>query len=154
MEQVSSDLLAGEHEQFVRAVLRFKMKFLEMMDDDFNTAGAIAVMHELASETNGLIERTRVEKEKQPDAIQAAAAATQTLKSLGQLLGLFRVKPKTTGAAEEPGVADHLMQLIISLRATARQKKDFATADAIRDGLGKLGITLEDRADGTIWRKD
>ena len=46
------------------------------------------------------------------------------------------------------------MQLIIQLRDSARAKKDFATADAIRDGLGKLKITLEDRADGTGWRKD
>ena len=45
------------------------------------------------------------------------------------------------------------MTLIIQLRQMARQKKDFQIADAVRDGLGKLGITLEDRPDGTGWRK-
>ena len=154
IEQVSSELLAGEHEQFVRSILRLKMKFLEMMDDDFNTAGAIAVCHEMAGEINSLIERTRVEKDKQPEVMQAASAATQTLRSLGQLLGLFRAAPPLANAtAKEAQLAEQLMQLILSLRQTARQKKDFATADAIRDGLAALGITLEDRADGTIWRK-
>jgi len=43
------------------------------------------------------------------------------------------------------------MQLVIDLRTEARAKKNFATADAIRDGLGPLGIALEDRAGGTEW---
>ena len=46
------------------------------------------------------------------------------------------------------------MELIIQLRADVRKKKDFTAADAIRDGLAKLGITIEDRASGTIWRKE
>ena len=46
------------------------------------------------------------------------------------------------------------MELIIFLRAEARKRKDFATADAIRDGLTKLKITIEDRPGGTGWRKD
>jgi len=45
------------------------------------------------------------------------------------------------------------MQLIIQLRATARQSKNYAMADAIREGLTKIGITLEDKKDGTLWRK-
>jgi cysteinyl-tRNA synthetase len=43
---------------------------------------------------------------------------------------------------------------MIKLRADARTSKNFALADAIRNGLTELGITLEDRADGTVWRKD
>jgi cysteinyl-tRNA synthetase len=42
--------------------------------------------------------------------------------------------------------------LLIELRATARKKKDFEMADCIRDSLGELGISLEDRKDGTGWR--
>jgi cysteinyl-tRNA synthetase len=131
------------------------MKFLEMMDDDFNTAGAIGVMHELAGEINGYIEKNRVEQERPPDMVSAASAATQTLRKLGLLLGLFRkVEAKRTESAAPSGLAEGLMELIIQLRADVRKRKDFATADAIRDGLAKLGITLEDRPAGTGWRKE
>jgi cysteinyl-tRNA synthetase len=46
------------------------------------------------------------------------------------------------------------MQLVIELRAEARRTKNFAIADKIRDGLTALRITLEDRPDGTSWRRD
>jgi cysteinyl-tRNA synthetase len=126
-----------------------------MMDDDFNTAGAIGVMHELAGEINAFIEQNKLEQTPQPEVTKIAAAAAQTLKKLGMLLGLFRELPRPAAAdAAQAGLADDLMQLIIQLRAEARKKKDFATADAIRDGLAKLKITLEDRSGGTTWRKD
>jgi len=57
------------------------------------------------------------------------------------------------GPADVPATADELMQLLIQLRADARKSKDFATADTIRNRLGELGITLEDRAGGTEWTK-
>ena len=66
------------------------MKFLEMMDDDFNTAGAIAVMHEVAGEINAFIERHNIEHNKQPELIAAVAAAAQNLRKMGLMLGLFR----------------------------------------------------------------
>ena len=58
--------------------------------------------------------------------------------------------PGATGSAS---VIDGLMRLLIELRADARAAKDFATGDAIRDGLAGAGITLEDRAGGTEWTK-
>jgi cysteinyl-tRNA synthetase len=157
METVSSDLMASEHEHFIRAVVNYKMKFLEMMDDDFNTAGAIGVMHELAGEINSYIEKTKLESDKHADTLKVVAGAAQTLKKLAQLLGLFRTLPQSVSAAPKqnaPALTDQLMQLIIELRAEVRKKKDFATADAIRDGLAKLKITIEDRPTGTIWRKE
>jgi cysteinyl-tRNA synthetase len=155
MEEVAPELLPGQHEHFIRAVLNFKMKFLEMMDDDFNTAGAIGVMHELAGEINSYIEQQKVEQDRGADLVQIVAAATQTLRKLAMLLGLFRngVQPKAE-AAKSSALADELMALILVLRAEARKKKDFATADAIRDGLAKVGITVEDRPSGTIWRRE
>jgi cysteinyl-tRNA synthetase len=153
MDRFASTILEGEYGAFARAILNFKMKFLEMMDDDFNTAGAIAVLHESASEINSFIERHAIEQKKQPELVSAISAAVQSLRKLGLVLGLFRPglarpEPRNTG------LVDQLMQLIIELRAAARQKKDFATADAIREGLAKLKITLEDRTEGTGWRKD
>jgi len=144
--------LPGDGERFVRNVLNFKTKFLEMMDDDFNTAGAIGVMHEMAGEINAYIEQNKLELSPKPEQVAAAAGATQTLRKLGMLLGLFRKTP--VAESKSAGLADQLMELIIQLRNDVRKRKDFTTADAIRDGLAKLKITLEDRAGGTGWRKE
>jgi cysteinyl-tRNA synthetase len=170
LESISSELLESEHASLVRPVLNLKMKFLETMDDDFNTAGAIGVLHELADEVNSFIERSGAERDTAREkssatqsAARAAAAATKTLRGLAGLLGLFR-QPAVAGAtttqtitpqksSADVALTDSLMNLIIQLRQMARQKKDFQIADAVRNGLGKLGITLEDRPEGTGWRK-
>jgi cysteinyl-tRNA synthetase len=153
MDQASGAIIDGDMGPFVRAVLQYKLKFAEMMDDDFNTAGAIAVMHELAGEINSFIEQSEVERDKKPERIQAAAAAAVTLHKLGLILGLFR-KGTAKPDAKESALVGQLMQLLIKLRQDARKDKNFALADAIRKGLTEVGITLEDRADGTLWRKD
>ena len=129
------------------------MRFLEMMDDDFNTAGAISVMHDLAGQVNSFLEQNRAESNRQPDVLEAAGAATQTVLSLGRILGLFRPgvrQPET----QQPALVDGLMNLLIKIRNDARQSKNFPLADAVRDGLKELGITLEDRPSGTGWRKE
>jgi cysteinyl-tRNA synthetase len=161
MDEAATRLLEGENGDFIRAVLGYKMKFMEAMDDDFNTAGAIASLHELAGAVNGFIERTQVEKTKVAEQVQAAAAGAATVRKLGSLLGLF-TRPSGGGVATVASPAagasdrtvDGLMQLLIHLRAEARASKNFALADAVRKGLTDLGITLEDRSDGTVWRKD
>jgi cysteinyl-tRNA synthetase len=153
MDQAAAGLFETDHADFARAVLAHKMKFLEMMDDDFNTAGAIAALHELAGAVNSFMESRRVEKEKQPEALAAAASAAQTFKTLCTILGFFRVKPPLADGREK-GLVDDLMKVFIAIRAEARETKNFATADSIRKHLASIGITLEDRPDGTIWRKD
>jgi cysteinyl-tRNA synthetase len=156
MSEISTEMLDSENAPFAKDVIAFKMKFLEMMDDDFNTAGAIGVMHELAGLINGYIEETKAEKEKQPDVLRSVAAATQTLRSLGGLLGLFRGKMQTSSEDAKAGdqTLEQVMQLVIRLRNEARKTKNFALADAIRNGLTEIGITMEDRADVTSWRKN
>ncbi len=128
----------------------YEEKFLASMDDDFNTAGAIASLHECAGAINAEIEKSGLEKSKEAAATLRVARATSRLKQLAQVLGLFTVEHKTKA---DDSLAEGLMQLIIQLRAEARKKKDFATADAIRDGLGRLNIALVDRPDGTGWEK-
>jgi cysteinyl-tRNA synthetase len=76
-----------------------------------------------------------------------------TIKELASILGIF-LKPPVIAAQAGGGDAELLgkvMQLVIELRAEARQAKSFATADAIRDGLAPTGVKLEDRAGGTEW---
>lgn len=150
MDQSAGALLESSSAAFAKTVLSLKMKFMEMMDDDFNSAGAIGVMHELAGEINGFIEQNHVERDKRPETVDAVSAATTTLRKLGLLLGLFREENQKTKRQDE--LTDKLMQLFIRLRQEARQQKNFAMADDIRKGLAEIGVTLEDRPDGTIWR--
>jgi len=152
MDAASITILDTPHAPFARDVLAFKMKFLEMMDDDFNTAGAIAVLHELAGAVNSFIERAELERGRQADLVGYVAAAVQTLRNLGMVLGLFRGHPAPAAAAHD-NTLEKVMQLLLRLRGEARVAKNFALADSIRKGLTEIGVTLEDRSDGTIWRK-
>ncbi|HET6249259.1 MAG TPA: cysteine--tRNA ligase [Tepidisphaeraceae bacterium] len=156
MDRASGALLETSHAAYARAVLTLKVKFLEAMDDDFNTAGAIAALHEMAGEVNGFIERNELEKSRTPELLTAATAGAQSVKNLGAVLGLFNAKLAAAGAVA--GQADplpgQLMQLVIGLRAELRKAKNFALADQLRKDLTAIGITLEDRADGTIWRRE
>ena len=160
MDRGASELLeSDQHAPFAKVILALKMKFLETMDDDFNTGGAIGVLHETANEVNSFIERNEIEKGKLPMLVAAAGAAAHTLRNLGMVLGLFAhgsrtAAPATGGDAKSDGATTaQLMELMIKLRQEARAGKNFALADRIRDGLSQIGITLEDRADGTGWRK-
>jgi cysteinyl-tRNA synthetase len=124
------------------------------MDDDFNTAGAIGVLHEIAGEVNAFLERSDAEKSKPAEAIAAASAATQTLRNLGNVLGLFRAKAAPVAAGSQAETLEKVMKMLIKLRQDARAAKNFALADGIRDGLAGIGITLEDRPGETGWRKE
>jgi cysteinyl-tRNA synthetase len=153
MDAIADSLKGTKLEPFATSILQFKTRFLEMMDDDFNTAGAIGVLHELAGEINSLLEQTNADRDKPADVLKASVAATQTLRELGQILGLFRAQAAPEPAKDGELAAD-LMQLLIKLREEARKTKNFALADGIRKGLTEIGVTLEDRAGGTEWRKD
>ncbi len=155
MDQAANDLLAGEDADFVQRVLELKMKFMEMMDDDFNTAGAIAVLHEAAGAVNGFIEQNALERGGPGSDSRrgAVVAAALTMQKLGRVLGLFRFHSPAASAAGQDQLAEALMQLLIELRAQARQSKNFALADAIRNGLTQRGVSLEDRPEGTVWSR-
>jgi cysteinyl-tRNA synthetase len=146
--------LTAAQTEFVKAVGSFENKFMEMMDDDFNTAGAIAALHELAGEINGFIERQQLERNPELQSVGVAAAGLGTLRQLGQLLGLFRIDIAAPSSKAADDLPDRLMQLIIHLRQEARASKNFALADSIRKGLTEIGVTLEDRAGGTDWRRE
>jgi cysteinyl-tRNA synthetase len=151
IDQVAAALMESEIGSFVRNAIAAKMKFLERMDDDFNTADAIAVLHELAGSINSFLEMNKAETEHPADVLQAAAAAFQTLRKLGKILGLFRHADAHRAAKSDD--LEKLLRLFIDMRDEARKAKNFTLADRIRDGLAERGFTLEDRAGGTEWRK-
>ena len=77
-------------------------------------------------------------------------AGARTLRELAATLGLFRAVPKSPSASDD-GLTSKLLELLIALRAESRKAKNFALSDQIRDRLAALGVTLEDRPDGTGW---
>lgn len=116
--------------------------FVTAMDDDFNTAGAMSSLFDFVRETNVYLRGETFHKE----SLEKAIATFQDL--LG-VLGL-----DFDQHAVQDGLVDDLMQLFIELRAEARQEKNFALADAIRDRLNALGVSLEDGKQGTTWKRN
>lgn len=150
-----SAALDGEPSALFGELNSLRDRYLECMDDDFNTGGAVGVLFDLRKTINGFINSVKLEAEGKSDAGNVAALTTAMtlLKELAGLLGVFH-KPVEKAGGGDDELANGLMELLISLRATCRKEKNFAIADQIRDGLTALKITLEDRPDGTGWRRD
>ena len=139
----------------LQAVAEARERFLQAMDDDFNTGGAVGDLFELLRRLNRYVEDEQLEDESRRSAPKLATLrqGAATLRELSSTLGLF-LKPVQPQQTADSAVLDAVMQLVIELRAAARQNKDFGTADRIRDAMGPLGILLEDRAGGTDWSHD
>jgi len=117
-------------------------RFEDAMNDDFNTAVALAVLFDLARELNKA-------ENKLPYAV--------TLKTLAGLLGLLQddVEKFLKGSASQQGLDEEAIEQLISERAAAKANKQWAQADAIRDQLKAQGVVLEDVAGGqTLWRRE
>ena len=119
--------------------------FREVMDDDFNCPRGIATLQDLTRDVNSLLNG---DAEVGLDTLAAIDATYQALG--GDVLGLLDGDPAESGGDSQREAA--LIELLIEMRATARAERDYARSDSIRDQLAALGITLEDRADGTIWK--
>jgi cysteinyl-tRNA synthetase len=132
--------------EFMAVIEQHQSRFLAAMDNDFNTPQALAALFDFNNAVNSLINSG------QPVASGTLEAIDQTYRSLGgDVLGLV---PNEISAQEgkSAGLEESLIQILIDLRAAARKNRDFATADAIRDQLAEIGVSLEDRSDGTIWK--
>ncbi len=115
--------------------------FCAAMDEDFNTGQAIARLFSLAALAR-----------KSDD--QQAEQARHLIRDLGRCIGLFRPGEQQQEQHPDDHLAASLMDLILDLRAQARQAKDYATADTIRDRLKALDITVTDGPKGASWSRD
>ncbi len=118
-------------------------RFISAMDDDFNTPQAYAALHDLATQLN---------LAKQRGDEGAAARLGAELKALGGRLGLLQQDPQAVLQAGV-GLAADAIEARIAARSAAKQARNWALADQIRDELATQGIQLEDGAQGTTWRK-
>ena len=118
------------------------IEFQGAMNDDFNTALAIAVLFDLAREVNTYLREPQLDK-------TSLGEAQKVFDDLLAVLGISLGK-EVNGT----GNIDGLMNLIIILRQNARAAKNFKTADSIRDHLQEIGIVLEDGTKGTLWKHE
>lgn len=141
-------------EGLLAEIARLRNSFLEKMDDDFNTGGAVSDLFEMSRALNRFVDQNSLEDSKKRSAenIDTWRIGMRVLRELGAILGLFVKAPKKISGGDSQ-LIDGLMGLLIELRANARKNKDFATSDLIRDGLLKHSITLQDLKEGTTWEK-
>jgi cysteinyl-tRNA synthetase len=122
----------------------FKDRFFDFMQDDFNTAGAVSVLFDLAREAQNRMK----------DSIDAVPLKpfARLFDELGEkILGLRFATD--SGSASGSGMEPDLIALILELRQKFREAKDWAASDAIRDRFRELGLLIEDGTDGATWRK-
>ncbi|MEM3429842.1 MAG: cysteine--tRNA ligase [Candidatus Bathyarchaeia archaeon] len=131
----------GRDLEFREATGNHWSRFIEAMDDDFNTPLALSVV---LSYVRGLEAYVRKGPER-----NTLSRSLEVMRSIFDILGLKHVRPET-------GVDDtveSLVKLIIDLRDEARRRGDWETADGIRERLKKFNIILEDTPEGTIWKR-
>ena len=128
-------------------------RFVEAMDDDFNTPDALAVVFDALKEGNRRLDEGL-------DAAPAGAAFSVMTGVLGLelesgggddllvVVGPFAGQFGITGDS-----VDEIMDDLLTLRARARDERDWATADAIRNGFAEIGIVVEDTVDGARWHR-
>jgi len=127
---INNPLLTIDKSGTVKTLKKFEDSFFHFMDDDFNSAGAIGALFNIASFANG-------QQSKEP---------AKKLKELGKILGILQKEKEEVLLSEE-------IDGLIKKRETARKNKDFAGADKIRDDLLAQGIILKDTPEGVVWEK-
>ena len=115
-----------------------RSSFESAMDDDLNTAAALAAIHDLVREINIVIGNSSLHADDQ-------AAVIEAIDSFDSVLGIF--------GPEDAEVLDSDIEALVEERQAARRNRDFARSDEIRDLLAEKGIVLEDTKDGVRWKR-
>jgi cysteinyl-tRNA synthetase len=119
-------------------------QFMEAMDDDFNTPKALAILFDLNREVNELL------NSRKPLRQGTLAAIDGLYRDLGsRVLGII---PEDLTQDIGGGLVEGLMAIILRLRRRYRETKDWEQADTLRQQLTELGIVVEDRPEGPVWR--
>lgn len=139
---------------FLARLEEIKEAFIKAMDDDFNTALAISAVFDLTREVNSFLNS----RASSAGGRAGLVKAMDVFRAFNEVLGIFKVDRNGNLLIDdrevgEASLVNGLIELIIKIRQDARGRKDWASADAIRDGLKELGIILEDTPRGVRWKK-
>lgn len=136
-EKVSGDTMTEAERVDFHEVILSKQKFEASMDDDFNTADAIAAVFEIVRISNSTVNET-----------STLSYIKHTLSVLSKLCDVLGIKTE-----RKEVILDEDIEKLIESRTEARKNKDFKRADEIRNELLELGIVLEDTREGVKWKR-
>ena len=146
-----------------QAIDTMRDSFVEAMDDDFNTAGALGAIFTFVSEANSMLADACV-------CCQNAEAVALGAQAVAELLGVLGIELQDSQGAEDDSASEVIalasslagyggsdgeeaIQSLLDCRAAARKEKNFARADEIRAELLEKGIVLEDTREGVKWKR-
>ena len=140
LETVTRD---GVHPHVSDAVAQARQAFTSALQQDLNTAAALAAVFDLVRDLNAAIDAKEI-------SASEAKAVRQAMDECDRVLGVVSLRQAED---EQPPVAVEEIERLIEERRAARQRREFAEADRIRDELAERGVLLEDNPDGTRWKK-
>jgi len=135
----STKNITSQEKQFDMKFLGYKQKFIDVMDDDFNTLEALKVLFKMSNEINKFINHRKELN------IVVKENILSTFKELGGIFGILHRKIKKEKLSNE-------IKKLVDEREEARKKKDWKIADAIRTKLKEMGVLLEDTPEGVKWK--
>ncbi|MBW6516549.1 MAG: cysteine--tRNA ligase [Candidatus Cloacimonetes bacterium] len=129
-----------KHISKLRVIKEYREEFMRAMNDDFNTAQAIAIFFDIAKTFNN--SKTK----------DSQRHLLQTLRKLGNVLGFFQYLTDKLEKDAVVGSSNEIIELLIGYREKFKTEKNWFYADMIRNDLKKLGIILQDTPEGTKWK--
>ncbi|MGI6108808.1 MAG: cysteine--tRNA ligase [Eubacteriaceae bacterium] len=139
LDHADDRALTDDEKAWTASLDQYRKAYIDAMDDDLNTADAIAAIFDLVREANGRLDET-----------SPAAMILAPLDLFEELTGVIGIaQPKENQAADD----DAHIEELIEQRQQARKNKDFARADEIRDQLSAEGIALKDTREGVKWKR-
>lgn len=137
LDEVRTTHITDEEKKYLQSLNKYKEKYIEKMDDDFNTADAITAIFDLIKDVNINV---NIDSSK-----ELITGCLNLIRELGKPLGMLQKSTKVD--------LDDEIQKLVNERQQARKDKNWALADKIRDDLKSRGIVLEDTPQGIRWHK-
>ena len=135
-EEVDKKIMDNDEQSYLKSLDKYRERFVEKMDDDFNTADAISVLFDLTKDINNNVNIS--------SSTELCKEAEALIRELGNPLGILQNQLKKDLETE--------IQELIDKRQQARKDKNFALSDKIRDDLKNRNIVLEDTPQGVRWK--